>query len=297
MSNFYLKFLANNLFYKLAEIDTFKLIDRLLKTLKQSEIKFDINQHDLSSSLPLLCLKLIENDLIGLKVGSEKLINSLDSIGRPDLAAELKQFDEEHIMEIEKLCNQLDSCTYYETDPQTIKRTVSVHDEQIEVFFDPYKFQQSLALNGCKALNNIVCVRTGSGKTLIAALICKYWYHKFKNSNQLDSFKVAFIVPTRNLVHQQANVFKKAFDSDDLAQIDEKPNEIKIKKYFDSKKILFLTPQKLINTVQSDLLKISDFSILFFDECHHTNDNHPFNEIMKIYYMEKKIFQLKKCHW
>ena len=132
-------------------------------------------------------------------------------------------------------------------------------------------------------------VRTGSGKTLVAALITKFWYIKRKKAKTLKTFKCVFLVPTRNLVHQQAASFRRAFIKDFIQEIDEKSNEFKIKEKFqlDDKHVFFMTPQKLVNALTSNALNITDISILIFDECHHTNLLHPYNVIMEFYFREK----------
>lgn len=169
---------------------------------------------------------------------------------------------------------------------------VDILGVRFQLGFQPYKFQLSLANNSCLNNNNIICVRTGAGKTLISALVCRYWYEKYSQENKLDSFKVFFIVPTKNLVHQQSLVFRKAFDENDIIEITDNFNSFKILNSFNSKKILFLTPQKLINFLNEQKINLELISILFFDECHHTFDSHPYNELMKIYY--KNFDQLDK---
>ncbi|CAF0722745.1 unnamed protein product [Brachionus calyciflorus] len=161
---------------------------------------------------------------------------------------------------------------------------VELLDQTLKLRFVPHKFQLSLAKNSCLGENNIITVRTGSGKTLIAALIARYWYEKYAKQDKLADFKVAFIVPTRNLVSQQIKVFEKAFASNELLEISENYNPQKIFCSFWLRKIIFLTPQKLFNTLNQTNLTLDSFTIIFFDECHHTNDKHPYNEIMKIYY-------------
>ena len=125
------------------------------------------------------------------------------------------------------------------------------------------------------------CLHSNGQWQNIASIICKYWRTRYQIENRLDKFKVAFIVPTRNLVEQQARVFEKAFYADELQEIGEKCNEHKIKMYFKD------SNQKLINTLNKSLLSMNDLSILIFDECHHTNDSHPYNELMSIYFKQK----------
>ena len=47
--------------------------------------------------------------------------------------------------------------------------------------------------------------------------------------------------------------------------------------------VIVLTAQILVDALKSRRVRITDFSLLIFDECHHTNNKHPFNEIMLAY--------------
>jgi ERCC4-related helicase len=154
----------------------------------------------------------------------------------------------------------------------------------------PYKFQYELARLGINGLNNIICLRTGAGKTLISAIICRYWYLKYKKNNELDKFKVAFIVPTRHLAEQQYNAFESTFHenwSQTGKVVDEKSTTDRIAEYFKHHKILFMTAKKLVNTIEQQKIQAFDFTIIIFDECHHTSDLHPYSELMHLFYEEK----------
>ena len=52
--------------------------------------------------------------------------------------------------------------------------------------------------------------------------------------------------------------------------------------------ILVVTAQLLVNALMSRDVEITQFSLLVFDECHHTNVKHPFNRIMH-YYLDIKL--------
>lgn len=53
--------------------------------------------------------------------------------------------------------------------------------------------------------------------------------------------------------------------------------------------ILFFTPQILVNNLEEKTIKsLSEFSLLIFDECHHTKGNEPFKRLARKYLMEKK---------
>ena len=127
-------------------------------------------------------------------------------------------------------------------------------------------------------------MRTGAGKTLIAAIICKYWQAKRCG----EKFKALFLVPTRHLAEQQCLAFENVFVRTDLQEIDESMNERSIVHSLQTNSILFLTPQKLVNTLKTTNLKLFDLNAIVFDEAHHTADDHPYNKIMSVYFNEKR---------
>ena len=53
-------------------------------------------------------------------------------------------------------------------------------------------------------------------------------------------------------------------------------------------KILMITAQILVNALRDGQISFDELSMLIFDECHHTTQNHSYNKIMKVYMQEKK---------
>jgi ERCC4-related helicase len=278
----YVKFLANNILFKLDESETAALKSYLIKLDKENV--FDLKSQE---NILLIIDRLVEEKTFELNRESDQLLAFFNSINKIDCSIVLDSFygKNEEPETIQKITNDLNNnfkvCDFV--------HVVKINGLDVELFFKPFNFQLKLAQNSIDHLNNIICIRTGSGKTFIASILCKYWYTKYKKENRLDKFKVAFIVPTKNLADQQAKAFEKAFDPQDLQEINEKCNETKIKMYFDTKKIIFLTHQKLKNTLDKNLLKIIDFSILIFDECHHTDNDHPYKKLMLDYYDQKRF--------
>lgn len=65
---------------------------------------------------------------------------------------------------------------------------------------------------------------------------------------------------------------------------------------FEDHHVFFLTPQILLNNINNKRIRLSDVSLLIFDECHHTRKREPYNNVMKQYLTmkrkEKKVPQV-----
>ncbi|KAF0980608.1 hypothetical protein FDP41_013091 [Naegleria fowleri] len=177
----------------------------------------------------------------------------------------------------------------------------------------PYNYQIELAQEAIK--RNIVCVcPTGSGKTLIAALVIDQLYHQDlvnhcsehvgerdlcpchyceKNSSSLnnasqhaDSQKTFFIVPTNALRKQQQDTLTEYFST-------RKCSRVKVKKDFvicngKTWNVLVCTAQSLLNALDNDTISMKDVKLLIFDEAHHAVGDHPYIGIMRKHYHSHK---------
>jgi endoribonuclease Dicer len=56
-------------------------------------------------------------------------------------------------------------------------------------------------------------------------------------------------------------------------------------KIIDSHRVMVTTSQVLLDLLRHEYINLgADISLLVFDECHHTEKNHPYNAIMKDFY-------------
>lgn len=280
----YSKHLANNVLYLLSETETHRLKMHLITHVASSGLDFlsVIQEPNILSLVDFL----VENQAIDLSNRDQDVIISFLSKHRPDLVSIMDEW-----YETEQLVQKFTHLNTTNTMEDKKHRVIKILDQNVPLSFDPHRFQINLAIKSCEKINNVVCVRTGSGKTLIASIVCKYWYGKYKSRNQLHDFKVAFLVPTRHLAEQQAKAFQRAFRSEQLQVVSEKFDSSKIKQAHSDpeKHIFFMTHQKLINAIRSSSISVGDFKMFIFDECHHTDDNHPYNDLMRYYYQQKRL--------
>lgn len=157
-----------------------------------------------------------------------------------------------------------------------------------------------------KDKNGILYLETGTGKTFISLMLSFYYLQKDNRTK-----KIAFLANTVQLVRQQYLLIK---DMDDLhlqmkwdfdefqgnkkkiiikelySQLDPEIYNRKewFTKFYENTNILILTPQIFLNNLRRGYFSLKEYSLIVFDECHHTNEDHPYNNIMKEFYFSKK---------
>lgn len=176
-------------------------------------------------------------------------------------------------------------------------------------------YQRTIYENA-KNKNSIIYLETGTGKTFISLMLSYYYLRK-------NDKKVIFLANTVQLVRQQHQQYYADIDmiKDQMEwqfeEFDENQlkknmkvvvkevyshiadDEESRKKFFEEsyKKtdILVLTPQIFLNWLRRAYIELSEFSLIIFDECHHTNEDHPYNQIMTEFYFEWKK-KKRNCH-
>ncbi|SYW77477.1 uncharacterized protein UBRO2_01857 [Ustilago bromivora] len=182
----------------------------------------------------------------------------------------------------------------------------------------PRSYQLELA-ELAKAGNVLVCLDTGSGKTLISVLLLQYVHQhsspartsSLAPSSEAQPFsspapqrKVAFfLVNLVPLVHQQSSVIAgnsrlsvgKLYGElkDSLRS---KSSQLAVDNWrspqwsalLASHQVIVSTAQCFLDALIHGFIKMSDLNLLIFDEVHHALKNHPFFCIMKYYRLAKE---------
>ncbi|XP_078596657.1 ATP-dependent RNA helicase DHX58-like [Branchiostoma floridae x Branchiostoma japonicum] len=144
------------------------------------------------------------------------------------------------------------------------------------------EYQKELARSALQGKNAIITCATGSGKTLVSALVAERAWSVAKRRGL--PFKALFIVPIRNLTKQQKDQFEMLFP---LGVVQEIGDTEELSETLKKKHIVMLTAQIVVNSLKAGSLDLTDLDQLILDECHHTTLDHPYNQIMR-YYLKKK---------
>ncbi|XP_012844161.1 PREDICTED: dicer-like protein 4 isoform X2 [Erythranthe guttata] len=154
---------------------------------------------------------------------------------------------------------------------------------------DPRKIARKYQIDLCnKALeeNVVVYLETGCGKTHIAVLLIYEMGHLIKKPQKNICI---FLAPTVPLVEQQAKVIESSLDFK-VGVCCGSSTHLKSRydweKEIEEYEVLVMTPQIMLNNLSHCFIKIELISLLIFDECHYAqlDSNHPYAEIMRIFY-------------
>lgn len=150
----------------------------------------------------------------------------------------------------------------------------------------PRKYQQKI-FETAKNSNTLVVLPTGLGKTLIALLL---------SIDRLKSFplkKILFLAPTKPLVEQHFNYFKKHLP-ELFANLQLFTGEVpaeKRKKIWQTAEVIFSTPQCIANDLEKQIYTSHEVSLLVIDEAHRCLKNYDYTKVVASYKQQAPLEQ------
>ncbi|KIW63790.1 hypothetical protein PV04_08762 [Phialophora macrospora] len=167
------------------------------------------------------------------------------------------------------------------------------NSESNKIIDQAREYQQEL-FDQAKDENIIAVLDTGSGKTLIAALLIRHYLQQeiIARSQGKAAKIVFFLVNSVHLARQQAlflsnNLPQKVIPlfgdtSDDLWK------KAEWSRIFAENSVVVCTAAVLDSCLMQSYLTIGQISLLVFDEAHHCKKNHPYSRIIRDYYLKWK---------
>jgi ERCC4-related helicase len=159
---------------------------------------------------------------------------------------------------------------------KSIYRIEKPRDYQVKIFQE------------VKDRNAIVFMETGKGKTYISVMLINHLFEKDKKK------KVVFLVCEGSLVEQQYMVIKtntnlriKKFIGGKMTKLLADPKNFMTD--WEQNDIFISTPQIVHKILTIGYLKFKAIDLLIFDECHHTDKDHPYNLLMNEFYFFYKL--------
>ncbi|XP_020737101.2 Fanconi anemia group M protein isoform X3 [Odocoileus virginianus] len=125
--------------------------------------------------------------------------------------------------------------------------------------------------------NTLVCLPTGLGKTFIAAVVMYNFYRWF------PSGKVVFMAPTKPLVTQQIEACYRVMGipQSHMAEMTGSTQAFTRKEIWGSKRVLFLTPQVMVNDLSRGACPAAEIKCLVIDEAHKALGNYAYCQVVR----------------
>jgi len=136
------------------------------------------------------------------------------------------------------------------------------------------------AILGRAVENNLLCVLpTGLGKTPIAIVLSVFRLGKYPHS------RVLILAPTKPLIEQHLNSFREVINlpENDFVLLTGMVKPEEREESYKQSKIIFATPQTVKNDLEKNRLELSNFSLVVFDEAHHSIGDYAYPYIAKVY--------------
>ena len=125
--------------------------------------------------------------------------------------------------------------------------------------------------------NTLVCLPTGLGKTLIAAVLM-YNYHRWFPDGQ-----IIFMAPTKPLVAQQVEACHDVvgLPEEDTAQLDGNVPVERRRELWRKRRVFYCTPQTVANDLAKGVFDASRVVLLVVDEAHRALKKYAYCSVVK----------------
>ncbi|KAI0508772.1 hypothetical protein F5B22DRAFT_383299 [Xylaria bambusicola] len=161
--------------------------------------------------------------------------------------------------------------------------------EDESIISSPREYQTEL-FERAKRKNIIAVLDTGTGKTLIAALLLRHIVEQELEDRRAgnDHRLALFLVDKVALVHQQFRVLEENLDFQMESFTGESGGPIYTREFWsemtNNKTVIVCTAEILHQCLCHSFIRMEQINLLIFDEAHHAKKNHPYARIIKDFY-------------
>lgn len=162
--------------------------------------------------------------------------------------------------------------------------------EAQESLIDKARDYQQELFDRAKENNIIAVLETGSGKTLIAAMLIKHFLEieLINRANGSPPQIVFFLAKTVHLARQQARFLDNNLPHPVISLFGESNENLwrraEWDRIFNDHHVVVCTPAVLDNCLTHSYLKMDQICLLIFDEAHHCKKNDPYAKIIRGHY-------------
>lgn len=171
--------------------------------------------------------------------------------------------------------------------------TRTQHQDADAIIDKAREYQQEL-FDRAKEENVIAVLDTGSGKTLIAALLIRHFLQQeLVDRNEGKPPKIVFFLANSvHLARQQARFLESNLPQNVVSLFGDSKDDLwrraEWDRIFADNSIVVCTPAVLDQCLFHRFLTIGQISLLVFDEAHHCKKNHPYSRIIRDHYLKWK---------
>ncbi|KIY01741.1 uncharacterized protein Z520_01879 [Fonsecaea multimorphosa CBS 102226] len=165
-------------------------------------------------------------------------------------------------------------------------------NQQSNAIIDRAREYQQELFEKARDENVIAVLDTGSGKTLIAALLIRHYLQQelIDRSRGKSPKIVFFLVNSVHLARQQARFLSNNLPQKVIPLFGDASDALWEKaewdKIFAENGVVVCTAAVLDSCLMHSYLKVGQISLLVFDEAHHCKKNHPYSRIIRDYYLK-----------
>ena len=232
---------------------------------------------------------LLSKQFVCYKIENIYLVNNGEEIRAKKLCKIRSRLEEECCIEVVNVSSAICQSQLQPSEPMIYCDTSGLTHASQEIDFltqqCPRDYQRELFLSVMRR-NTLVCLPTGSGKTLVAAMALSCM--KKLNPNKL----MVFLVDRVPLVYQQSEYIRSQVPELRVMKLVgemESPQQKAVHQALANQEVdvLVLTHQIFLNFLaieRNPIVRLSDISVLVFDEAHHSRGRHQYNQIMEYYH-------------